>query len=278
MPTCAQMPFFRYSATLLPKMDTDIEHYNHYRISIILTDGMSCVYRDKIYQLTRGDVILFHPSELHFGRVLREGIHRYVDIFIPLDFSVVLAEEYAWIKGILADSLAARVHHIAPDEAHRGEIITLTEALAAAYGSTDESVLLGAYADLFRIIGICCALSQRPELAPDGKGIPGILRSALKYISEAYAEIRSTVEIADKVGCSMSYLSRLFRQYTGDTVLSYLTDYRLQQAKQQLLVGASVTDACYRSGFGDCSHFIKVFKKHEGVTPLVYQKRILRGG
>ncbi len=277
MPHPASLPFFRYSATVLPKMDTDIEHYNHYKISIILTNGMSCVYQDKIYRLTRGDVILFHPSELHFGRVLREGVHRYVDLFIPTDFADALTQEHAWLRALLNNSLEKKVHRISPSEHDRGALITLTERLAAAYQTTDESALIGAYSDMLQIIGICCRLYRVPESASDGTGTPAILRAALRYMTEHYAEIQSTVEIAEKVGCSMTYLARLFRSYTGDTVLSYLTAYRLRQAKQQLMSGASVTDACYRSGFGDCSHFIKVFKKHEGITPLVYQKQCQTG-
>lgn len=277
MKSLFKMPFFRYSATLLPKVDTDIEYYHHYKISVILTNGMSCVYRDQVYQLTRGDVILFHPDELHFGRILREGVHRYLDIFIPLEFTDALGEEYTWLKALLQHSSEPKTHHISPNEGVREEIITVAERLAKAYGTADEAALIAAYSDLFCIIALCCELYQKPELATDGKSVPAILRAALKYIAESYAEIGSTVEIAERVGCSMTYLSRLFRKYTGDTVLSYLCDYRLQAAKRHLAAGASVTDACYRAGFGDCSHFIKVFKKQEGVTPLVYQKRIQSG-
>lgn len=62
-----------------------------------------------------------------------------------------------------------------------------------------------------------------------------------------------------------------FRRYTGKSIHNYLTQRRLEHARRLLQNGVSVTEACYQSGFSDCSGFITLFKKHFGITPGKYQ-------
>ena len=76
---------------------------------------------------------------------------------------------------------------------------------------------------------------------------------------------------------SPSYLSALFRRYMGMPLVAYLQARRVLFAKQLLEEGQSVTFACYESGFSDCSYFIRIFKKHLGMTPLQY-RNAFRGG
>jgi AraC-like DNA-binding protein len=52
-----------------------------------------------------------------------------------------------------------------------------------------------------------------------------------------------------------------------------LTDYRLAVAKRLLDGGKSVAEVYYECGFGDSSHFIRTFRKKNGITPYEYKKR-----
>jgi methylphosphotriester-DNA--protein-cysteine methyltransferase len=67
-------------------------------------------------------------------------------------------------------------------------------------------------------------------------------------------------------------MSALFSKHIGVTVREYLRIRKVGLAKQLLDGGASVTFACYESGFGDCSYFIKCFKQYTGLTPLQYKQ------
>ena len=51
-----------------------------------------------------------------------------------------------------------------------------------------------------------------------------------------------------------------------------ITSMKIQYAKTLLQGGKSVTEACYDSGFSDCSYFISTFQKITGVTPGQYKK------
>ena len=57
---------------------------------------------------------------------------------------------------------------------------------------------------------------------------------------------------------------------TGTTINKYIVTRRIAEAKHLLMQGAPVTDACYRSGFNDLSHFIRTFHNAVGVPPGKY--------
>lgn len=64
-----------------------------------------------------------------------------------------------------------------------------------------------------------------------------------------------------------AYLSMLFKKQTGDSLLKYISQVRVDAAKKLLEEGKSVTEVADMVGFRDCSTFIRVFKKATGVTP-----------
>ena len=74
-------------------------------------------------------------------------------------------------------------------------------------------------------------------------------------------------EIADKMNLDRRYLSRIFKEKTGQTVQEYLISVRMEAAKQQLVRGASVNEAAKLSGYEDVCNFSKMFKRLFGVSP-----------
>ena len=100
---------------------------------------------------------------------------------------------------------------------------------------------------------------------------PPLLTDILAYIHSEYAIINSVGMIADRFGISVSYLSRIFKEWLHTPPYRYLTDVRLDEARRMLEEGMSVTEACYASGFTDCSHFITYFKRSMGVTPAKFE-------
>jgi AraC-like DNA-binding protein len=74
-------------------------------------------------------------------------------------------------------------------------------------------------------------------------------------------------EIATGCAVSKYHLCRIFKETTGYTIVSYLTQVRIDRACTLLAGGSSVTEACNESGFGNLSHFIKTFRTHTGSSP-----------
>lgn len=77
-----------------------------------------------------------------------------------------------------------------------------------------------------------------------------------------------TIErLAREVGINEKQLKYGFRDLVGQPVHAYLTGLRLDAAAQMLKQGATVADAAVSVGFGNLSHFSKVFRTHRGVSP-----------
>ncbi len=72
---------------------------------------------------------------------------------------------------------------------------------------------------------------------------------------------------------SKFHLLRLFKRYYGQTPKQYLIDKRIEQAKQLLLKGTSVTETCFDIGFNSPCSFSTLFKSCIGLTPTEFQKR-----
>ena len=100
------------------------------------------------------------------------------------------------------------------------------------------------------------------------------LRQAIRYINDnLHSTNLKIAEIAIVVGMSPYYFSRLFRQSMGLSPHEYLTQRRLEVAKQMLKkTNLPIVEIAADVGFNSQSHFITLFKQQVGTTPLKYRK------
>lgn len=97
--------------------------------------------------------------------------------------------------------------------------------------------------------------------------------SACKEYIYSHLKERITIEdLADELGVSASYLSRLFKKETGDSVSGYIRRQKIDMAKNLLQYSDySMIDIANRLSFSSQSHFIQQFREYEGMTPKKYR-------
>ena len=94
-----------------------------------------------------------------------------------------------------------------------------------------------------------------------------VVRTKL-YLEENFSRVFNLDTLAINIGCSASYLSRLFSRETGQTIKCYLRSVRMRKARALLSSGkANVTEAAYECGYSSLSHFAKAFQCEFGCTP-----------
>ena len=94
-----------------------------------------------------------------------------------------------------------------------------------------------------------------------------------RYLQEHLAEEVSLSVLAEEFHLSAQYISQLFKNEIGVGFLAYLTNIRMERAKQLLLsTSLSIAEVSEQSGYGDYRVFTKVFKKSEGITPSQYRR------
>lgn len=84
----------------------------------------------------------------------------------------------------------------------------------------------------------------------------------------------NVAQLARYTYTSREHLSRVFKEYTLESVHGYLTNLRMQHCRNALAAGMSVLDACSASGFTNYSSFVKSFRALYGITPTEYRAQL----
>ena len=97
---------------------------------------------------------------------------------------------------------------------------------------------------------------------------------AKRFITENFSGNIGLSSIASAACLSKFHFLRLFKSLYGRTPHQYLTQVRIEKAKQLLQSGLPVSDTCFLTGFESVSSFKGLFKKCTGFTPSFYQNRL----
>ncbi|TXE08517.1 helix-turn-helix transcriptional regulator [Gelidibacter salicanalis] len=97
------------------------------------------------------------------------------------------------------------------------------------------------------------------------------IRKAKDIIISRMAEPPTLQELSDEIGLNLKKLKEGFKQIYGDTVYSFLFDYKMEVARKLLESGEhNVNEVGLKVGYSASSHFIAAFKKKFGTTPKKY--------
>ena len=100
-----------------------------------------------------------------------------------------------------------------------------------------------------------------------------LLRQAVKYTEEHYAENYKMSLLAEKFNLSESHFRKLFKEFTGLSPVEYRNQLRIEHSKELLTQStASVSEVALAVGIEDQFYFSRIFKESEGISPLQYKK------
>ncbi len=97
----------------------------------------------------------------------------------------------------------------------------------------------------------------------------------ITYLNENYEHKISLEQIAHNMYLSPVYISKIFKEETGESPINYLIKIRLEKARDILRndEGGSIKSIANQVGYDDVYHFSKLFKKYYGISPLYYKKK-----
>lgn len=228
-------------------------------IYVNLSGDVSFMVEGHQYPVAPGNAIITRPYEMHHCVYHSNAPHHHFWIL----FSCAGNEP-------LLDFFLSRVpgtgNRAVLNDADSGALIDCCRALGAP---GDAGTLYGRF---FRMLTL---LRRGISSGAGDDWIPPEIAPVLDAMNRHFAQPLSVADLAHDAGMSVATLERSFRRQTGLTPRDYLLRKRLANACRLLDEGASVQEACDRSGFSDCSRFIAQFRAHCGRTPLQYKKRDL---
>ncbi len=114
------------------------------------------------------------------------------------------------------------------------------------------------------------AQSKRSTMADHSEN--AYVAQVIRYIQDCYHEPLRVEDMARYVGLNRSYLSTLFKKYTGLSPIKYLQTFRMTRAAHLLsLTKLPITAIAYSCGYQETESFHKIFKQHTGLSPKQYR-------
>lgn len=111
-------------------------------------------------------------------------------------------------------------------------------------------------------------------LSPEARSsaVPALVHEVLAVIERRYAEPISLGEVARAVGRSGSHVTAALRRETGMTVLEWLTERRMAEARRRLTAtDEDIAIVAERVGYLDSSYFTRLFRRAHSLTPRAFR-------
>jgi two-component system, response regulator YesN len=100
-----------------------------------------------------------------------------------------------------------------------------------------------------------------------------LLNQIKLFVDSRYRQDLSQSMLSEHLGLSSSYVSSIFKEVTGLNFADYVNSRRIEQAKDLLRQSdVSIVEIAEKVGFSNSNTFIRVFKRHEGITPGQYRQ------
>lgn len=127
-----------------------------------------------------------------------------------------------------------------------------------------DAVILSQLIEL--LVFLSRTYAEHRTLSPADPGAAAFAGS-LRYLDENFYRPVKVEELADLANMSYRNYTEQFKRRTGRTVTQYLAERRVDYAKRLMLETGDILFASTEAGFGDLTHFYRVFRKLSGVTP-----------
>lgn len=136
-----------------------------------------------------------------------------------------------------------------------------------------QILCVSTYSELLEIVSAACRRSILLQNSTFSHSVH--IEKALSFIASNYRAVSSVKEVADYLHLNPNYLSKLFKEEVGDTLVNYIMDYKLCMASYMLKDSeCTVQDIAQRVGIGNLSYFSKKFKELYGVQPKHYRTQL----
>ena len=253
----------RYAEDIQPKG----RHFHDCCQMLYVTEGTAAVTVDGVeYLATPGTLMLIGRFERHAIRILTPRYRRYTVMISPEIYThhAILGDR---LLSVLTNRPAGFCHSADMSGDHRAE------SLLAQLASEND----GPFADQMRLLLLGQLLilycRARPESVPEDGGTLALIQQVRQYLEENHSAVCTLEELADRFHLSQSYLSHLFKDTIGSSIIAYLTDYRLARAKHLLVeTDLEVGKISALCGFSDHSNFGRTFRAQTGLTPSGFRK------
>lgn len=229
---------------------------------------------DKQFALSEGQGVFINSKILHRYFSQEKAI---VPNFVLMPVFLAPQDSLIYQKYVLPIMASPMDYQIfSQDIPWQAQALSLMREITAAQEKTCDVELVSSYL----IQKIWHILYQNTDVEHMGKkenysaSSQARLQLMMQYIHQDFAYNISLSDIADQAKVSKSTALNLFQRYLGISPVTYLINYRLQEAAKLLAsTEKKVTVISKDTGFDSVDYFCKAFKKYYKLTPTEYRKK-----
>ncbi|MCB7481824.1 AraC family transcriptional regulator [Christiangramia sediminis] len=217
-------------------------------------------------------LLLYNPQQDLPLNVSMESESWLISLVISIKkFHALFSQEADYITFLSADNKDKKYYKDAPVSPSMA--IVLNQLMNFSLTPSIKNLYFKAKA--FELLSLYFNKAENPDLEQcpflsDEENIKKI-RRAKDIVIASMAEPPSLQELSDEIGLSLKKLKEGFKQIYGDSVYSFLFDYKMEYARKLLETGEyNVNEVGLKVGYSTASHFIAGFKKKFGTTPKKY--------
>ena len=252
-------------------------HYDDYEVYYLLEGERYYFIGTKMYHITPGTLLFIKRNVIHKTGLVKEAHHDRILLEIS---HALLHHIFSSTGEINLSSFFRKDCIILPLHAEEQNFIkNLLLCLSREIQKKEDGwhlLIQSKIAELF-IFALRHADISSASALPAAKNPRHRQTEAIAaYIAEQYNEPLTLSSVAAHFYMNKCYLSRIFKECTGFTVLEYLHTQRIQKARSLLVQNdRNISAVSEAVGYDNLTYFERIFKKYTGMTPLQYRKQYI---
>lgn len=261
----------------VPRNMMNNHYHDAYEVYYLLEGERDYFIKGRTYHIQKGDLILIDVNELHKTMDAPLSVHERILLNFKKDF---LPDEFQNTLQIDLFACFRQDSNLLRLEPREQDFIQglLLKMVAENEASRPDSRL---YLQVL-LTELLIFLNRETNKFTGKYPFPNLIHQKIseivEYLNANYQHNLTLGEISERFGISKYYLSRMFKEVTGFTLIEYLNSIRTKQAQKMLrTTDLNVTTISENVGFDSITHFGRVFKTITGSSPLQYRKAVRKG-
>lgn len=262
---------FPFRLFLIQKSETPSHWHNHREI-FYLKKGTCTVYIDgSVTKCLQGDILFLPPGSLH-SYITDQSAEYYAIVIGTTLFNSMENDNH--VKEIIS---GMSHHHllIRPSDSIYGEFKKPVESIIVEENKRERGFELIIKLEICRLYSQMKRNSphQVKKIHPEANMSAIKMKRVLEYISNHFSEKITISVMARFSHLSNQHFCRIFKSYTGKTLIEFLTELRLEQADFLIKkTDLPITGIPELTGFCNGNYFARVYKKKYGHPPSLTRK------